>query len=322
MEFVDAHHHLWDLQACHYPWLMARGVRRFFGDPTPIQRNYLVSDLLDDAGPIALAGSVHVQVGVAAGEEVAETTWLQSVADAADGAGLPSAIVAYCDLASTDVESNLRQQCAYKRIRGVRQILGRAPHDEQQRQSDQLIDDPQWQRGVAMLSGLGLSFDLQLLPLQAARVARVLERLPELRFAICHCGSPWDLSRQGQAEWRAALATLAKLPGAACKISGFGMFNPGWDVESIRPVIRSVIDLFGPDRCMFGSNFPVEKLVSSYVRLLDAYDQVTSDFGNIERSMLFGGTARLFYRLAPRADAVQISGSSPSAMRSGSSQGS
>ena len=94
---VDAHHHLWDLDACHYPWLTARGVTRFFGDPTPIQKDYLVADLRDDAADYELAASVHVQVGVAPGDELKETAWLQ---ETGDDTGLPSAIVAYCELDS------------------------------------------------------------------------------------------------------------------------------------------------------------------------------------------------------------------------------
>ena len=98
-KIVDAHHHLWDLSACSYPWLMARGVTRFFGDPTPIQKNYLVADLQEDAGDYELEASVHIQVGVAEGDELKETEWLQATADAE---GLPSAVVAFCALDSTE----------------------------------------------------------------------------------------------------------------------------------------------------------------------------------------------------------------------------
>ena len=96
-QVIDAHHHLWDLDACHYPWLMERGVMRFFGDPTPIQRNYLAQELQHDAADFDLLGSVHVQVGVAPGDELRETEWLSNVADAD---GLPTAVVAFCDLSA------------------------------------------------------------------------------------------------------------------------------------------------------------------------------------------------------------------------------
>ncbi|MDH3645037.1 MAG: amidohydrolase, partial [Gammaproteobacteria bacterium] len=124
---VDAHHHLWDLEACDYPWLMARGVRRFFGDPTPIQKNYLVADLLEDAAGIPLRGSVHVQVGVAEGEEVKETGWLQKCS--AD-TGLPSAAVAYCDLAAPSAPQVLEQQRNFPVVRGIRQIVGRSAEED------------------------------------------------------------------------------------------------------------------------------------------------------------------------------------------------
>ena len=78
-KIVDAHHHLWDLGACNYPWLMDQGVVRFFGDPTPIQKNYVIEDLRDDASDFELEASVHIQVGVAEGDELRETEWLQQV---------------------------------------------------------------------------------------------------------------------------------------------------------------------------------------------------------------------------------------------------
>jgi predicted TIM-barrel fold metal-dependent hydrolase len=295
---IDAHHHLWDLQACRYPWLMARGVRRFFGDPTPIQRDYLVGDLLRDAAGVPLAGSVHVQVGVAPGDELAETRWLQGVAEGTGNpAGLPNAIVAGCDLADAALPARLQEQRHHPNLRGVRQIVGRAPHDEHQARSDALLDDPAWQAGLAQLAAQGLSFDLQMIPSQASRVARVLARVPQLRVALCHCGSPWDRSPSGLAAWAAGLRTLASLPNLWCKLSGFGMFDPQWTVDSMRPVVETVIGIFGARRCMFGSNFPVEKLVLDYGTLWARYAAWTDGLDADARRRLFAGSAAEFYRI-------------------------
>ncbi|MEO1202647.1 MAG: amidohydrolase, partial [Pseudomonadota bacterium] len=125
---VDAHHHLWDLDACHYPWLMARGVRRFFGDPTPIQKNFLVDDLRQDAADYALEASVHIQVGVAPGEELKETEWLERTANEH---GLPTAIVAFCELDRPDAMSVVEaHRAASPRLRGIRQIVGRSDEED------------------------------------------------------------------------------------------------------------------------------------------------------------------------------------------------
>lgn len=291
---VDAHHHLWDLEVCHYPWLMARGVKRFFGDPAPIQTNYLVDDLRADAAGYDLAASVHVQVGVAPGDEVRETAWLQETGDAA---GLPSAIVAYCELDDPDVMSVLEAQLTFGRVRGVRQIVGRSRDEDAATGSGKLIDDSLWRENISALGALGLSFDLQLIPSQMAAVAEVVEKSPRTRFALCHCGSPWDQTAKGFQAWREGLQMLADLPNVYCKISGLGMFDHTWDENSIRPVVESCIEVFGPERCMFGSNFPVDKLHATYDRVWRAFETITAGLQDTDQSRLFGDTAREFYRL-------------------------
>ena len=291
---VDAHHHLWDLDACHYPWLMARGVKRFFGDPTPIQRNYLVEDLRNDASLYRLEASVHVQVGVSDGEEVNETKWLQAVADAD---GLPSAIVAFCALdheAATDIIDAHRR---HSRIRGVRQIVGRSEEEDRKTGSASLPDNPRWREQLARLGELGLSFDLQLTPGQVPRVAEALAEAPDTRVALCHCGSPWDQTDAGLESWRRGLRLLASLPNVYCKVSGLGMFDHDWTIDSIRPIVESCIDIFGSDRTMFGSNFPVDKLHASYSAIWGAYEALTAGLEESQRDRLFGDTAREFYRI-------------------------
>jgi predicted TIM-barrel fold metal-dependent hydrolase len=305
---IDAHHHLWDLAVCDYPWLTARGVRRFFGDPTPIQKNYLVADFADDARDVPLMGSVHVQVGVSDADVVTETRWLQSVADTDAGRGWPSAIVAYCDLARADAPAVMQAHLESRNVRGLRQIFGRARHDEMQHRSDALIDEPAVARNLAEAARLGLSFDLQLIPEQAERVARLLDRVPDLRVALCHCGSPWEQSAEGLDAWRRAIDLLAARPQVACKLTGFGMFDAQWTVASLRPIVAYCIERFGTRRCMFGSNFPVEKLARDYSELWRAYDQLTAGLPRAERERLFHGTACEFYRIAPSSQDARGAG--------------
>ncbi len=291
---VDAHHHLWDLQACHYPWLMARGVTRFFGDPTPIQKDYLVADLRDDATDYELAASVHVQVGVAPGEELNETAWLQKTGDET---GLPSAIVAFCELDSPDAPQLLGAQLGFSRLRGMRQIIGRSDAEDAVTGSGALVDDPLWRENLALLGELGLSFDLQLTPGQVTRVAEALANAPDTDVALCHCGSPWDQTKSGIESWKEGLRLLASLPNVYCKISGVGMFDHNWTSDSIRPIVESCIEIFGAERSMFGSNFPVDKLHASYSRLWRAFEEISACLGAREQQLLFGDTARNFYRI-------------------------
>lgn len=289
---VDAHHHLWDLDACNYPWLMAKGVRRFFGDPTPIQKNYLVADLRSDAEAFELEASVHVQVGVAAGDEIKETAWLQKTADEQ---GLPSAIVAYCELEKPNALEVVAAQMQHSNVRGLRQIIGRSDEEDAHSGSGQLIDSPIWQDNLEVLGELGLSFDLQLTPGQVSRVVDVLANIPTTQIALCHCGSPWDQSAAGLESWRSGLRLLASLPNVCCKISGLGMFNHDWSADSICPIVEACIEIFGADRAMFGSNFPVDKLHADYTRVWRAYEEISSGLSELEQQQLFGDTARAFY---------------------------
>lgn len=303
MRIVDAHHHLWDLQACHYPWLMQRGVPRFFGDPTPIQKNYLVDDFLDDAASFDLAASVHIQVGVAEGDELLETDWLESCAREH---GLPSAIVAFCDLSAPDAGDTLEELAKRPHLRGIRQIIGRAEAEDRVTRSGELIHDPAWRENFSSLPGLGLSFDLQMTPPQAASVVDVIARYDQVPVALCHCGSPWDQTRRGLEHWRDGIARLAELPRAHCKLSGFGMFDSTWTVDTIAPIVEACIECFGIERCMFGSNFPVDKLVSSYDRLWQAYATICAQLSDNDRARLFRDNAMRFYRIPESAVVSEI----------------
>lgn len=287
--FVDAHHHLWDLNACNYPWLMAKGERRFFGDPTPIQKDYQVSDFRSESSRFIPAASVHIQVGAA--DALAETQWLHQQGS------FPHAVVAACDLESGNVEQQLDAQMQFARVRGVRQIVGRHEEEDRKHGSHALLTDSNWLQGLRHLANRGLSFDVQMIPPQAQAVYAVLKQVPDLRVAICHCGSPWDQSPEGLQQWRAGLRQLAELPNVYCKISGLGMFNQHWLVDDLREPILDVIDIFGAERTMAGSNFPVDKLYRSYDDYWNAYCTITAGLSTSERHALFFQTARDFYAL-------------------------
>ena len=294
MKIVDAHHHLWDLNAVEYPWLMARGVIRFFGNPAPIQKNYLVDDLRTDARDFELLDSVHIQVGAAPGQALEETRWLQSCAEID---GLPSAIVAYCELERDDIELQLDAHGAADRLRGVRQIVGRSAEEDAVTGSGALLDNAGFVSGLARLAERDLSFDLQLTPGQMRRMADIIGNVPGLRVALCHCGSPWDQSPEGIAAWRDGLRALAANDNVHCKISGLAMFDHDWTIERIRPIVESCFEIFGTARCMFGSNFPVDKLHKSYAAIWGAYSELTAALSQAERDAMFVGNARRFYRL-------------------------
>ena len=285
---LDAHHHLWDLSAVHYPWLMAQGEVRFFGDPAPIARDYLLDEFTADARAHGFSASVHIQVGAQDG--LAEARWVDEVARL-DGWTMRQ--VAFCDLSSPKLEANLDALCALPSVAGVRQIIGRAPGEDALTGTQELITSDAFATGLAMLAKRGLSFDLQLLPELMAPMAEVLSSVPHLPVALCHAGSPYDRSPAGIKLWAKSLESLSAQPQITAKLSGLGMFAHGWQGDDFAPITSAVIEQFGPKRVMFGSNFPVCSLTSDYASLVTAYE------GLIPQDMqdqIFGKTAAAFYR--------------------------
>lgn len=287
---VDAHHHLWDLQAVHYPWLMETGARRFFGDPAPIQRDYLIGEFRQDAEAQGVCASVHIQVGAADGWQ--EAQWVESIARA--NPDWPMAQVVFCDLTAPDRNAQLDRFQSLSSVRGVRQIVGRAPGEDALTGTNTLLDNPRFQDGLTELGRRGLSFDLQLLPELMEKTAAVLAQAPNTKVALCHAGSPHDRSRAGIAAWAGKLRQLSALPNVTCKLSGLGMFEHNWTQESIRPLVDTCLEQFGPERCMFGSNFPVDSLYSGYAALAEAYRALVPAK---QQALVFGRTAERFYCL-------------------------
>ena len=285
---IDAHHHLWDLSAVHYPWLMAEGVPRFFGDPTPIQRNYLIEEFTGEARAEGFTASVHIQVG--AEDAMAEARWIQAVADA--NPQWPMKQVVFCDLTSLDLEALLDAFQALPSVVGVRQIIGRAPGEDARTGTNALLDSSEFLAGLQNAGQRGLSFDLQLIPELMEKTAKVLAKAPETKIALCHAGSPHDRTSEGLVVWANRLRNLSTLDHVSCKLSGLGMFDHNWQTENFRPIVETVLDQFGPDRVMFGSNFPVDKLYSDYAKLSAAYRKLIPQEMQVA---VFSETAAKFY---------------------------
>ncbi|MCY3880254.1 MAG: amidohydrolase family protein [Rhodobacteraceae bacterium] len=290
---IDAHHHVWDLRRIHYPWLMAKGVRRFFGDPTPIQRNYSVDEFRREAEQCGFEASVHIEVG--AGDPLAEAEWVnrQSV----KSGGWPTVQVAHCDLVREDAETVLNALVDIPTVRGVRHIIGRSEEEDARTGSNDLLTSRKFAGSLRLLADMGFSFDLQLTPGLIPRTADLLAGLPSLRVALCHAGSPNRRRDATIKAWEANLPRLAALPQLSCKLSGLGMFHHGWTVDEIRPIVETCLDVFGPARCMFGSNFPVDSLQSTYRDAVRAYEEIIPA---TMHDAVFGGNAAEFYRFPVR----------------------
>ncbi len=290
MKRIDSHHHLWDLKEVHYPWLMELGKPRFFGDPTPIQRDYLLAEHRAISHNNGFVASVHIQVGAEDG--LAEARWVDQVALA--NPEWPMVQVAFCDLTASDRENQLDQFQALKSVVGMRQIVGRSPEEDTKNGTNALIADPEFKAGLHSLASRGLSFDLQLIPELMKPMGKVLEQVPDLQVALCHAGSPYDRSSDGIAKWAAGLAQLSALQNVSCKLSGLGMFDHDWNAKSVRPIADVVMKQFGSDRVMFGSNFPVCSLSSSFDELMERHMAIVPE--EHHKAVFHDNAARFYFK--------------------------
>lgn len=296
---VDAHHHLWNPVSAEpdvgYIWLKNIGAMKPFGDPTPIQRDYLLEEFRGESSVQGLAGSVHVQCDGAIADPVAETRFIQSISDTS---GFPIAIVGFVDLARDDAGEVIDRHMESHNFRGLRQILSRL---EGRRDIsfavEEYLDSPLWRRNYSSLAAHGLTFDLQCYPEQMAAFAEFASDHRDIPVVIDHAGSPYDQSPQGLALWRDGMTRLAALPNTSVKLSGFGMFDANWNAESIRPLVEHIDTVFGPHRTLFGSNFPVDRLMRSYDDILADLMGLYAAHTASDRAAVFGGNAVRIYRM-------------------------
>lgn len=294
---VDPHHHLWDHGRNLYPWLRGEMHDRGWGDLRPLQENYLVADLLADAARQGLEKSVHVQANFNPADPVGETAWLEEIAAEPASRGFPHGIVAFADFSSPEVDSVLEGHARFARMRGIRQVLNRHADPKLNRAPKDYLADETWQANLGKLRRYGWSFDVQVYWQQMGSVVGLAQRYADVQFVLDHAGMPAERDVQGLEGWRRGMRQLAACPNVAVKLCGYGMIDIRWTPESIRPFVLQPIEWFGPPRCMFASNFPVERLMASYDRLWNAYREITSDFSEDERQQLFRSTAEKIYRI-------------------------
>jgi len=295
-ELVDSHVHFWDLGLHRFRWLDPDlPPTKLMGDLTPIRRNYLLEDYLSDARPACVTKIVHVEAGIEPVDAVRNTIWLQ---DLATKTGYPQAIVALVALESPDLQETLEAHGQAANLRGVRQALNWVadPAKYHGRLPDRLTNSA-WRAGFALLRPLGLSFDMQLDPAQMPEGAELARAFPESLIIVDHVGMPVDRSAKGMELWRHGMRLLAAQPNVAVKISGLAMIDPGWTLKSIRPLVRETIEMFGVNRVMFGSNFPVDKLNATLPNLISAIRAATADLTPGERRQLFSQNALHWYRI-------------------------
>jgi predicted TIM-barrel fold metal-dependent hydrolase len=293
-DIVDSHHHIWRQK--DMPWLSGPIQPRIFGPYAPLQRDYLMDEFQRDLAGTGVVKSVHVQANWPADKFEDEVAWVSQVADET---GWPHGIVGYADVTVDDVRPQLDRLTKYKLMRGVRMQLHWHENTTYRFAArPDLPADPKVQRNVARLADYGWTFDLQVFAPQMADAARLAAACPRVTLVLQHAGMPEDLSDKGWGEWRAGMRLLAAQPNIVSKTSALGTFIHRNDPAHIAAITRETVALFGADRTMFGSNFPIEKLWATYPELIAAHRAAAAQLPVADQCKVLHDTAMRVYRLA------------------------
>ncbi|MFD7441297.1 amidohydrolase family protein [Streptomyces sp. NPDC059909] len=285
MRVVDAHHHVWDLSVRDQGWINGPEL-------APIRRDFLLSELRSEAE----AAGVHATVLVQTVTVAEETPEFLALADG-PGSDLVAGVVGWTDLTApgaAEALAALRELPGGGRLVGIRHQVQGEP-------------DPKWLlrddvgRGLSAVEDAGLVYDLVVLPHQLEAAIRAAATHPGLTFVLDHLGKPPIASGELQ-PWAASVRELAALPNTACKLSGMVTEADwaSWTVKDLRPYARTVLDAFGPGRTMYGSDWPVCRLASSYGEVLDTARTLTEELSEDEQALVLAGTADRLYGLTAR----------------------
>lgn len=299
LPIVDAHHHLWDLDGpLRYPWL-THPEQNWLGDYSAIRRTYLPPEYRRDTALHNVVATVHVEAECDRSQQVEETLWLTEMKKQY---GMPNAIVAHAWVDEPKSDEVLARHCASPLVRGIRTkpVIAASPNDSVRGQKRSL-QDPLWIRGLALLEQYGLSWDLRLPWWHLEEAADVVRELPHLRIVLNHTGYPWNRDDASLAGWRRGMAALAACPNVHCKISALCVQGQPWTLKANDPIILETIALFGAERCMFASNFPVDSLKGSWDYIYVCFRRAVAHLPLPQQRDLFAGNAMRFYRL-PREE--------------------
>jgi predicted TIM-barrel fold metal-dependent hydrolase len=227
--------------------------------------------------------AIHVQAAIGSKDPVKETQWLQ---EAAGRTGFPHGIVAYANLREPDVDDMLARHAEFPLLQGIRDFSYR----------DYLVD-PDFHRGFALLEKYNLSANMSVQWQDMEKLRDLAGKFPNIQMVVDHTGLPAERNDEYFLNWKQGMITAAEPENTVCKISGLGMSDNSWTVDSIRPFVLHCIETFGIDRCIFGTNWPVDSLFSEYDTIVDAYTEIIADFTEDEQTALFSRNAEAFYSL-------------------------
>ena len=276
----DAHYHLWSPST--HSWLNDKiGLSNHpAGDLNSVGRDYNINEFLNESSKYLIDKSVHIQCYH--DDPLKETISLQQISDNKSlSNGHPHGIIAYAELESDNFEQTLLKHLKNsKNFRGIRQCLDYHPKYENRRlcPRNDLMMDPKWHNGLKILSKYNLIFDLQIYPSQLKYASIIAASYPNLKIIINHCAFPM-LNEDFINEWENGLKLMCKNKNVFIKLSGWGIVDQKFNKQSMKYIISKIINLFGVNRCMFASDFPVDKPHGNYDMYWDLYIQICKELG-------------------------------------------
>ncbi len=295
---VDAHHHVWDTRLETYPWLCEDPPIAFrYGDYASIRRPYLPGDYRSDALPFEIMASVYVEAEWNSHDPAGEMDYIAALRKSD---GLPTVAVAQAWLDREDCATVLESHAVRSFVRSVRHKPRANPRPNEG--APGAMTEVSWRAGFARLEPLNLRFDLQAPWWHLEEARDLADDFPSTRIILNHTGLPSDRSAEGIAGWRDAMAALAGADNVAVKISGLGQPGKAWTAQTNRDVVLTTIELFGVERCMFASNFPVDSLCGTFADIFGGFGQIVADFSADEQEALFAGNARRLYAIGNADD--------------------
>jgi predicted TIM-barrel fold metal-dependent hydrolase len=278
MRIVDTHLHLIYLDKFSYPWLA--------GVP-PLNRQWDAPSYFREAEALGIEAALHMEVDVPPAEMEDETRFVLGLDRRVVGA------ISNARPEEVDFPEHLARMAAEPRIRGIRRLLQSDP--------DELSEGEVFRGNIRRLAAHGLSFDICVKSRQLGIARDLVAACPDVQFVLDHCGNPL-ISGGDISDWRRDLATLAELPNVAGKVSGIvNHAKPGWEPDDLRPVVEHMIESFGWDRVVFGSDRPVLTVNGSLTRWVGALREIAAGASADEQAKLFHRNAERVYGLAPKA---------------------
>ncbi len=293
---IDAHHHLWDLTQKKHPNLIGEPRHDFFmGEDSALRRDYLPADYRRDAAGHNVLTTVHCEAEWDRADQIGETRW---ITDIHQRHGFPGAIVAHAWFDREDAEAVISAQAGFPLVRGIRSKPVTAPAPDRMKPgAPGTMQDERWLRGFALLEKYRLSWDLRVPFWHLQEAAAVARAFPKTAIVLNHTGFPWDRTEEGLAAWRHGMEAVAREPNVHVKISEFGLKDRPWDYDSNRRVVLDALAIFGVERTIFATNFPVAGLRIGYGALVAAMSRMLRHLSPADRARFFWKNAKAFYRL-------------------------